>query len=83
MGLIIRTLAGREPIEPGTIRPYLPCRTSEDYGDHGYAIIVEPVTPDILGADGDDKYGTLRIITDAGVRVVRTTDVGVLVLPVE
>ena len=42
---------------------------------------MEPLTPDVLGAEGEGAYGTLRVMTEAGVRVIRTSEIGVLVLP--
>lgn len=80
MELSIVTL-DRTPVELGSCRYYLPAEARRDYGESGHAIIVEPVTPDTLGASGPEAYGTVRVITDAGVRVVCTLDIGVLVLP--
>lgn len=77
--LQVVTLATRDPIEPGAVRYYIPSHPGRDHGDTGYVIIMEPVTPDILGAEGDGAYGTLRVMTEWGSRLIRTSEIGVLV----
>lgn len=60
------------------VRFYLPA--SWEAGTEGFVIMLSPVTPDNLLAVDETRYGSVRVLTDDGVRTVSTVSLGVLVV---
>lgn len=76
--LVITTLDGTPFTEDW--RWYNPA--SWEPGTEGFVILVEPVTPDVIGGTDESVYGSVRVITDDGGMIVSTVSLGLLVLPV-
>lgn len=76
--LSINSLDRTETYGPGDLRYFVP-GPSEDREDSGWAIIVAPVSPDDLTAPGEAGYGSLRVLTAYGARVVSSVVMGVLI----
>ena len=73
--LMITALDGG-PAEP--VRYWVPAQWEP--GTEGYVIMLEPVTADNLRGTDETAYGSVRVLTDDGVRVASTVSLGVLVV---
>lgn len=70
MALTASTLGGFA-LEPGDLI------YSAKWGD---CLYVEPIRADVLGSEGDDRFGVVRaIVEDMGALLLSTLDLGVLV----
>lgn len=75
------TTLDRVPVQAGDTRYWFPGPSDpiDVQGSGGYAIIVEPLSPDNLGATDGSQIGSVRAITPWGLRIVDTVSLGVLV----